>query len=33
LRARMGQAGQNRARQEFGLSTMLQRIEQVYAAV
>lgn len=32
LRARMGQAGQNRARAEFGLHTMLSRIEQVYAA-
>ncbi|MFO7680501.1 MAG: glycosyltransferase family 4 protein, partial [Chloroflexota bacterium] len=33
LRTRMGRVGQSRARQEFGLSTMLQRIEQVYAAV
>lgn len=31
LRVQMGQAGQKRARQEFGLQTMMQRIEQVYA--
>lgn len=30
LRLKMGKAGQERARQEFGLQTMLQKIEQVY---
>ncbi|MBE2222740.1 MAG: glycosyltransferase [Anaerolineae bacterium] len=30
LRTQMGQAGQARAKKEFGLQTMLQKIEQVY---
>ncbi|NHZ72683.1 MAG: glycosyltransferase, partial [Aquificales bacterium] len=33
LRTQMGQTGQDRARREFGLHTMLTRIEQVYDAV
>jgi rhamnosyl/mannosyltransferase len=32
LRKQMGKAGQNRVRLEFGLQTMLQRIDEVYAA-
>lgn len=33
LRRQMGKAGQARARQEFGLQTMLQHVEQVYKHV